>query len=69
MLIRIPPKYSVAEVIGYIKGKSAIVVARQFGGRKRNVCLRQPCATCNFSYPPQVFLILFPFKRTAIDAA
>jgi len=36
MLIRIPPKYSVAEVIGYLKGKSAIAVARQFGGRKRN---------------------------------
>ncbi len=35
MLIKIPPKYSVAEVIGYIKGKSAIAVARQFGGRKR----------------------------------
>jgi len=36
MLLRIPPKYSVAEVIGYLKGKSAIAVARQFGGRKRN---------------------------------
>jgi putative transposase len=36
MLIKIPPKYSVAEVIGYMKGKSAISVARQFGGRKRN---------------------------------
>lgn len=36
MLISIPPKYSIAEVIGYIKGKSAIAVARQFGGRKRN---------------------------------
>ena len=36
MLIKIPPKYSVAGVIGYIKGKSAIAVARQFGGRKRN---------------------------------
>ena len=36
MLIKIPPKYSVAEVIGYIKGKSAIAVARQFGGRQRN---------------------------------
>ena len=36
MLIAIPPKYSVSEVIGYIKGKSAIAVARQFGGRKRN---------------------------------
>jgi putative transposase len=36
MLIRIPPKYSGAEVIGYLKGKSAIAVARQFGGRQRN---------------------------------
>jgi putative transposase len=36
MLIRIPPKYPVAEVIGYLKGKSAIAVARQFGARKRN---------------------------------
>ena len=36
MLIRIPPKYSVAEVIGYIKGKSAIAVARQFNGRQKN---------------------------------
>ena len=36
MLIKIPPKYAVAEVIGYIKGKSAIAVARQFGDRKRN---------------------------------
>lgn len=36
MLIRIPPKYSVAEAVGYLKGKSAIAVARQFSGRKRN---------------------------------
>ncbi|MCB1116060.1 MAG: IS200/IS605 family transposase [Chlamydiia bacterium] len=36
MLIKIPPKYSVAEVVGYLKGKSAIAVARQFGGRQRN---------------------------------
>ena len=36
MCISIPPKYAVAQVIGYIKGKSAITVARQFGGRKRN---------------------------------
>lgn len=36
MLITIPPKYSVAEIVGYIKGKSAIAVARQFGGRQRN---------------------------------
>lgn len=36
MLMKIPPKYAVSEVIGYIKGKSAIAVARQFGGRTRN---------------------------------
>ena len=36
MLIAISPKYSVSEIIGYIKGKSAISVARQFGGRKKN---------------------------------
>jgi len=35
-LIRMPPKYAVAEVIGSIKGKSAIAVARQCGGRQRN---------------------------------
>lgn len=36
MLISIPPKYAPSEIIGYIKGKSAIAVARKFGGRKRN---------------------------------
>ncbi len=36
MLISIPPKHSVSQITGYIKGKSAIAVARQFGGRKRN---------------------------------
>jgi putative transposase len=36
MCILIPPKYAVSEVIGYLKGKSAIAVARQFGGRQRN---------------------------------
>ena len=36
MLIAITPKYSVSEIIGYIKGKSAISVERQFGGRKKN---------------------------------
>jgi len=36
MCISIPPKYSVAQVIGYIKGKSAIAVARQFSGKNRN---------------------------------
>jgi putative transposase len=36
ILISIPPKYSVAEVIGYMKGKSAISVARQFGNKKKS---------------------------------
>jgi putative transposase len=34
--IRIPPKHSVASVIGFLKGKSAIAIARKFGGRERN---------------------------------
>ena len=34
--IAIPPKFAVAQVVGYIKGKSAINIARQFGGRTRN---------------------------------
>jgi putative transposase len=36
MLIEIPPKYSVAQVVGYIKGKSAIAIARRFVGRQKN---------------------------------
>ena len=36
MMIQIAPKLSVAETVGYIKGKSAIAVARQFGWRKKN---------------------------------
>jgi putative transposase len=36
MLISIPPKYSVSQVVGFIKGKSAIHIARTFGGKQRN---------------------------------
>lgn len=36
MVISIPPKYSVAQVVGYIKGKSAIMIAREFMGREKN---------------------------------
>jgi putative transposase len=36
MLIEIPPKHAVAKVIGFIKGKSAIYVARRYAERKRN---------------------------------
>jgi putative transposase len=34
--ISIPPKYAVAQVVDFIKGKSAIYIARNFGGRQRN---------------------------------
>ena len=36
MLLSIPPKYSVSQIMGYIKGKSAIYIARTYGGKKRN---------------------------------
>ena|ERR1043166_3991640 len=36
MLVSIPPKYSVAQVIGYVKGKSAIHIARVYAGRRRS---------------------------------
>ena len=36
MLISIPPKYAVAQVVGFIKGKSAVHIARTFLGRKKN---------------------------------
>jgi len=36
MLISIPPKYAVWQVIGYMKGKSAIHIARTYMGRKKN---------------------------------
>ncbi len=36
MMISIPPKYAVSQVVGFIKGKSAIHIARVYGGRKRN---------------------------------
>jgi putative transposase len=36
MCIAIPPKHAVASVIGFLKGKSAIAVARELGGKERN---------------------------------
>jgi putative transposase len=36
MMIAIPPEYAVSQVIGFIKGKSAIHLARVYGERKRN---------------------------------
>jgi REP-associated tyrosine transposase len=36
MLISVPPKYTVSQVVGFIKGKSAIHLARVYGEKKRN---------------------------------
>ena len=36
MCISIPPKYAVSKVVGYLKGKSAISIARKFKGRQKN---------------------------------
>jgi len=36
MRISIPPKYAVASVVGFIKGKSAIRIAKSFMGRRKN---------------------------------
>ena len=36
MCVSIPPKYSVSQVVGYIKGKSAIAIARKYMGKRRN---------------------------------
>ena len=36
MLLSIPPKYSVSQVVGFLQGKSAIQIARNFQGRKQN---------------------------------
>lgn len=36
MCISVPPKYALSNVVGFIKGKSAITIARQFGGRTKN---------------------------------
>jgi len=35
-LISIPPKYAISQVVGYMKGKSAIAIARNLMGRQRN---------------------------------
>jgi putative transposase len=36
MLIEIPPKIAVSSIVGFLKGKSAIIMAREFGGKQRN---------------------------------
>ena len=36
MCIEIPPKHAVSSIIGFLKGKSAITIVKQFGGKERN---------------------------------
>jgi putative transposase len=36
MCLEIPPKLAVSSVVGYLKGKSAIEIARRFSGKQRN---------------------------------
>ncbi len=36
MCLSIPPKYAVSSIVGFLKGKSAIAIARQFRGKERN---------------------------------
>ena len=36
MCIQVPPKYAVSSIIGFIKGKSAIAIVRQFGNKQKN---------------------------------
>jgi len=36
LMISIPPKHAVSQVVGFIKGKSAIHIARTYLGRRRN---------------------------------
>lgn len=44
MRIAIPPKHPLASVIGFLKGKSAIAVVREFGGKERNLTGEHPWA-------------------------
>jgi putative transposase len=48
MLIAIPPKYAVSQVIGYIKGKSAIHLARTYSEWKRSFAGRNCWARGHF---------------------
>jgi putative transposase len=48
MLLSIPPKYAVSEVVGFMKGKSAIHLARTYGERKQNFTGQHFSARANF---------------------
>ena len=55
MMLSIPPKYSVAQVIGYIKGKSAIHIAREFAGRSRSRLCPDAIITVHSPWPTRSF--------------
>ena len=63
MLVSIPPKYSVAQVVGLIKGKSAIHIARNYLGRRRTSpgCTSGPEA---ISFQPSV-----PMRRRSASTS
>jgi putative transposase len=42
--IEIPPKHAVASIIGFLKGKSAVAIARQLGGKLKNFTGEHCCA-------------------------
>jgi putative transposase len=44
LCLSVPPKYAVSSVVGYLKGKSAIQVARLFRGKQRNFSGENFCA-------------------------
>ncbi len=43
MCISISPKYSVSNIVGYLKGKSAILIVKNFRGRQRNFSCEHFC--------------------------
>ncbi|MFS1526136.1 IS200/IS605 family transposase [Microbulbifer sp. 2304DJ12-6] len=49
MMISIPPKYAASLVVGYIKGKSAIYIARTYSGQRRNYVGQHFCARGYFA--------------------
>ena len=68
MCISIAPKYAVSNVVGYIKGKSAIQIARQFGGRQRHFTGEHfwargyfvaPCTHRPSNHPSEVWMRLW----------
>ena len=57
MLISIPPKYAVSQVVGYMKGKSAIHIARTYLGQRKNY------SGMSFGHGAILFQLSVPMKR------